>query len=237
MACTAPSPESHIHCPSPRPLWSSFQELSEVLSPGCSPHFIPNKTRLAVLTVCVIFSRQAWRPVKRPRVTSLLCLNSTRTPSLGTTSSPSSPPTSSGVQTNLGKSPLALGSPAEAEDPEFLFCFSNMGRGTRALPTDLALATGPRSLGTERGGHSLGPALSVPGDLGPRALEAEPAWNATALAPAGSISILEVQPSGSWAPESSRQLSLGPCPIFSSRDLPNHRDLSFLLQVNPGAAR
>ena len=133
--------------PVPRPLWSSFQELSEVLSPGCSPHFTPNKTHLAMLTVCVILSRQSWRPVKRPRVASLLCLNSTRTPSLGTTSSPSSPSPSSGVQTNLGKSPLALGSPAEAEDPEFLFCFSNMGRGTRALPTDLAIGHRPQVSG------------------------------------------------------------------------------------------
>ena len=32
--CTPPLPESHIHCPPcPLPLWSSFSELSEVLSP------------------------------------------------------------------------------------------------------------------------------------------------------------------------------------------------------------
>ena len=32
--CTPPLPKSHIHCPPcPLPLWSSFSELSEVLSP------------------------------------------------------------------------------------------------------------------------------------------------------------------------------------------------------------
>ena len=38
-ACTPPSPKSHIYCPFPLPLRSSFSELSEMLSPGYSPHF------------------------------------------------------------------------------------------------------------------------------------------------------------------------------------------------------
>ena len=32
------------HGPFPLPLWSSFSELSEVLSPDYSLHFTPNKT-------------------------------------------------------------------------------------------------------------------------------------------------------------------------------------------------
>ena len=42
MPCSTPSPKLHIYCPTYNsPLWSSFPELSEVLSPGLQFSFCP----------------------------------------------------------------------------------------------------------------------------------------------------------------------------------------------------
>ena len=40
------------------PPWSSFSELSEVLSPGLQSSFAPNKTSLTTLMLCTFFTRQ-----------------------------------------------------------------------------------------------------------------------------------------------------------------------------------
>ena len=37
----------------PLPPWSCLSELSEVLPPGCSPHFAPNKTKLTTVKLCI----------------------------------------------------------------------------------------------------------------------------------------------------------------------------------------
>ena len=42
--CTSHSPKARIYWPSHLPLWSSFSELSEMLSPGIQSSFVPNKT-------------------------------------------------------------------------------------------------------------------------------------------------------------------------------------------------
>lgn len=65
-------PKSHIitctlTSPHP-PLWGSCSEIPEVLSPGCNPHFNPNKTLLAALTLCCFLCQHsqgaAWVTVK-----------------------------------------------------------------------------------------------------------------------------------------------------------------------------
>ena len=70
-ACTLPSPESHIYCPSPGPLWSSLSDLSEVLSPGLHSSCWPNKTWPTTLRLCLFFFlsvqmltlwRSSWSP-------------------------------------------------------------------------------------------------------------------------------------------------------------------------------
>ena len=44
IACTPPSPKSHICWPPLLPLWSSSQSCLKCCLPGYSPHFAPNKT-------------------------------------------------------------------------------------------------------------------------------------------------------------------------------------------------
>ena len=54
LDCTElPIHQNPIYWPPPLPLWGSLWELSEVLSPGLSSHFAPNKCSLATITSCV----------------------------------------------------------------------------------------------------------------------------------------------------------------------------------------
>ena len=51
-----PLPKSHLYCPSPSPLWNSFSELSEVLSPGLQSSHCPPKN--LTHTLYIFFSRR-----------------------------------------------------------------------------------------------------------------------------------------------------------------------------------
>ena len=54
---------------SPLPPWSSFSELSEVLSPGLQFSFAPNKTSLTTLTLCIFFFSQLYNSVEHEKFT------------------------------------------------------------------------------------------------------------------------------------------------------------------------
>lgn len=53
-----PLPKSHLYCPSPSPLWNSFSELSEVLSPWLQSSHCPPKNLTHSSHVVHFFSRR-----------------------------------------------------------------------------------------------------------------------------------------------------------------------------------
>ena len=54
---TPPLPKSHLYCPCPLPLWSSFSELSEVLSPRWQSSHCPPKNLTCNSHVVHFFGR------------------------------------------------------------------------------------------------------------------------------------------------------------------------------------